>query len=166
LTDLLALASIYVELRCHHHLGTTKGTAMAYTDDELNDIFDRTDGDCHICSGPLKFSHYGDIDSRHGWEVDHSVPRALGGTDRLSNRYAAHISCNRSKQAGSTRSARSLYGYTRAPDSLKKRQDVRAQKTLIGVGLAGGFALLFLASPAGAELLGQLKKAFGRGLQA
>ena len=64
---------------------------MGYDNDRLNDIFDKTDRDCHICGKRLAFSNYGVIGARGAWEVEHSVPRSRGGTDRLSNLYAACI---------------------------------------------------------------------------
>lgn len=33
----------------------------------------------------MRFSDYGNRDSRLGWEVDHIVPQAKGGSDSLSN---------------------------------------------------------------------------------
>lgn len=33
----------------------------------------------------MKFSDYGNRDSQYGWEIDHIVPRARGGSDALSN---------------------------------------------------------------------------------
>ena len=33
----------------------------------------------------MKFSDYGDRDSKFGWEIDHIVPRARGGSDAFSN---------------------------------------------------------------------------------
>jgi len=86
---------------------------MAYDNEILNDIFDKTDGYCHICDGRLTFSAYADVYHRQGWEVDHSVPRAKGGTDHLNNLWPAHTSCNRSKGAFSTQSARNWYGRSR-----------------------------------------------------
>jgi len=54
---------------------------MAFSNDDLNYIFDRTTGRCHICRDDLDFSAYGESPEFGGWEVDHSVPRAKGGTD-------------------------------------------------------------------------------------
>jgi len=113
---------------------------MPYDNERLNDIYDKTDGRCHLCSGGLTFRAYGDVAHPRGWEVEHSIPRALGGTDRLNNLYAAHIDCNRSKGTISTRSI-----LTRAPMSLTEQNSVRAQRAitfaglgaLIGGGLAG-----------------------------
>lgn len=94
---------------------------MAYDVDKLERIFGKTNGQCHICRTPLSFNNYGKSDARKAWEVEHSVPRAKGGTDHLNNLYAACVPCNRSKGSSSTRSARAKNGYTCAPLSKSKK---------------------------------------------
>lgn len=114
---------------------------MAYSEDRMNDIYDRTDGYCHLCGKKLAFKNYGVFGARGAWEVEHSVARALGGTDRLNNLYAACISCNRSKGRRATRAIRALYGRTRAPLSRRRKEAVREKNAtlgaLIGAGLGG-----------------------------
>lgn len=104
---------------------------MRYTDEELTDIFDRTDGCCHLCFAQLAFSNYGRLGTRGAWEVEHSVPRAHGGTDGLNNLYAACIVCNRSKGMRATRVVRGWRGYTAAPFSTAKRGAVRSRNALL-----------------------------------
>lgn len=108
---------------------------MAWTDDQLEAIYDRTSGYCHLCSKKLAFSNYARAGGRGAWEVEHSVPKACGGTDRLSNLYAACIDCNRSKQASSTRSCRARNGRSRAPMSRRARSTAKAENALAGAGL-------------------------------
>src|SRR5438105_9622711 len=110
---------------------------MAYSGERLSDIFDRTSGYCHICAGKVCFSNYGVFGARGAWEVGHSRPRCEYGSDRLCNLYAAHISCNRSKRARSTRSARAQYGRTRAPLSAERRAQAKVDKA-VTEGLLGG----------------------------
>lgn len=93
---------------------------MKWTPEKRRLIFDRTSGKCHICHSALEFSSYGKDD---GWEVEHSNPRANGGTDRLSNLYPAHVKCNRSKGVKTTASARRKFGKKRAPLSVEKRRE-------------------------------------------
>jgi len=120
---------------------------MAYSDEQLEKIFGRTDGKCHICAKKLTFSNYGQCEGRGKWEVEHSNARANGGTDHLNNLYAACISCNRSKGAGSTRAARAANGRTRAPYSAKRKAEV-TQGNTIGGGLAGlALTALFTVNP-------------------
>ena len=122
-------------------------------------IYDRTRGYCHLCSKKLAFTNYGKLGARAAWEIDHSNPRANGGTDRIYNLYAACISCNRSKQHGSTRSARAQNGRTRAPLSAEKRRKAVRDNTLAGgiAGLLGGTLL----GPAGAVLGASIGAALG-----
>ena len=110
-----------------------------YSNDQLNSIFDRTDGQCHICRDKLKWKNYGIIGELGSWEVDHSNPKANGGTDRMNNLYAACIPCNRSKGSKSTRSQRRKYGYTAAPESRDSR--VQRWTTYMVVGF---FSLLII----------------------
>jgi hypothetical protein len=39
-----------------------------------------------ICGWPMRFSDYGNRDSRFGWESDHILPQSLGGGHGLHNR--------------------------------------------------------------------------------
>lgn len=41
------------------------------------------------------WSHYGRHDSPNGWEIDHHLPKALGGSDHWSNLRALSCSVNR-----------------------------------------------------------------------
>ena len=116
----------------------TRG-AMAYTDEELTDIYDRTSGYCHLCHKKLAFTNYGRFGERGAWEVEHSNARRNGGTDRACNCFPACISCNRSKGAGSTRTARAHNGRRRAPMNRTKRREARENNAFGGAAI-GGFA--------------------------
>lgn len=120
---------------------------MAFSDEKLNRIYDRTAGRCHICGARLAFCNYGVVGARGAWEVEHSVPKCAGGTDHLNNLYAACISCNRSKGRGSTRLFRAKCGRTRAPLSVKRREQIKSSNAVAG-GLLGG-ALGAMAGPWG-----------------
>lgn len=50
----------------------------------------RQSGLCGICRGPLKLAEA---------NLDHIVPRALGGIGTLSNLQATHVRCNSKKGA-------------------------------------------------------------------
>jgi hypothetical protein len=108
---------------------------MRVTEARLNDIYKRTSGYCHLCGKRLAFTNYGRFGRRGAWEIEHSVARINGGTDRLCNLYAACISCNRSKQHFTTRTARRWNGRTRAPLSVARRKQERLSNTLAGAGL-------------------------------
>jgi len=129
---------------------------MGFDESSINWIYDRTEGRCHICAKGLVFSNYGKVGFRGAWEVEHSIARALGGTDRLQNLFPGCISCNRAKGILSTKSARARHGRRRSPLSRKKKQQIRENNASVGallgaslgslwgpVGLLGGGALGF-----------------------
>jgi 5-methylcytosine-specific restriction endonuclease McrA len=117
-------------------------------DDKLNSIYDRTSGYCHICHKKLSFKNYGMFGEKGAWEVEHSVPKAKGGTNRMNNLYPACISCNRSKGDSHTKTVRSYYGQTRAPYSKKKIAEKKNTNTLGGA--AAGAAVGVFFGPEGA----------------
>jgi 5-methylcytosine-specific restriction endonuclease McrA len=127
---------------------------MAWTDDQLEAIYDRTSGYCHLCSKKLAYTNYASTGSRGAWEVEHSVPKACGGTDRMNNLYAACIDCNRSKQARSTRNCRAQNGRSRAPLNRRARKTARTQSALAGAGLGALLGSAF--GPFGAVVGGAL----------
>lgn len=112
---------------------------MKFTDDELNEIYEHTSGYCHICRKKLSFKNYGCFGKRGAWEVEHSNPRSKGGTNRLNNLYPACISCNRSKNNSSTKSARSVHGHRKAPLSVENRKKAKIGNAL-GSGALGVLA--------------------------
>jgi 5-methylcytosine-specific restriction endonuclease McrA len=71
---------------------------VAWTNEELNDIYDKNNGYCWHCGKKLSFSNYGKPWEKGAWEVDHSIPLSRGGTDHFNNLVPACIECNRSKQ--------------------------------------------------------------------
>jgi 5-methylcytosine-specific restriction endonuclease McrA len=135
---------------------------MSYDDYTRTWIFDRTDGDCHICGDRLCYSNYARFGSRGAWEVEHSVPLSCGGTNHLNNLFAAHIGCNRSKRACSTRVARAQYGRSRAPYRREKKQQIIRDNTITG-GFIGG-ALGAAGGPWGSAVGAYIGGRIGRGL--
>jgi len=124
---------------------------MGYSDERLTQIFDKTSGKCHICCGKLAFCNYGLYGERGAWEVEHSISRALGGTEHLNNLYAAHIYCNRNKRTNSSRSCRAQYGRSRAPLSTTRRKH-RKSDSAVGGGFVGGVIGGVLGGPWGAAI--------------
>lgn len=110
---------------------------MAFSKVEKRKIYNRTSGKCHICGKKLSFENYGFQGLKSAWEVEHSNPKSIGGTNRLNNLYASCITCNRSKNNNSTRSARARYGRTKAPLSKDKRKIEKKNNSILG-GLIGG----------------------------
>ena len=108
----------------------------------LKRIFNKTDGRCHICHYRLSFDNHGKTGARGAWHIEHSVPRACGGTDHLNNLYPACIDCNLEKGTASSRTARSSCGNTRAPYSRAKKQKVKDDNTGTGILVGGLFGLV------------------------
>ena len=127
---------------------------MAFSKVEKRKIYDRTYGKCHICGKKLSFENYGFQGLKGAWEVDHSSPKSKGRTNRLNNLYAACITCNRSKNNKSTKSARAKYGKTKAPLSKEKRKDAKHDNAIGGAILGGiaGSILGPLGTAAGATI--------------
>lgn len=46
---------------------------------------------------PMKRTEYGNTNSKHGWEIDHILPLAKGGTDSLHNLQPLQWGNNRRK---------------------------------------------------------------------
>lgn len=101
---------------------------MGYSTEQLNDIYDKTGGQCRFCEKKLAWKNYGQYGSRGAWEVDHSRPKAQGGTDHLSNLFPTCIPCNREKS--------DQHGRYFVPSSTRKSSDdSNWVPLLIGVGV-------------------------------
>lgn len=136
---------------------------MAYSNERLNDIYERTDGTCHLCKKRLAFKNYGVCGTKGAWEVEHSVPKAKGGTDRLNNLYAACIKCNREKGKRTTKSVRAKNGHSAAPLSAIKKQQARTGNAVAGGTLGGLLGLI--GGPAGALAGASLGALFGHSIE-
>lgn len=110
----------------------------------LEKIYRKTDGYCHICHKKLSLKNHGVNGSRGAWHIEHSVPKAKGGTDHLNNLYPACIGCNWNKGTSSTVSARRKNSVSRAPYNRQKKEKIKTQNTTAGaivggtIGLVGG----------------------------
>lgn len=121
---------------------------MKYDEDTLRAVYAKTNGRCHLCHKRLAFSNYNSHGERGAWEVDHSIPVVNGGADHLNNLLPAHTSCNRSKQARSSRSARRGCGKTRAPLSSVALRRAKLGNAVAGAIAAGMFGAR-IAGPVG-----------------
>jgi 5-methylcytosine-specific restriction endonuclease McrA len=106
-------------------------------------IFAKTNGRCHLTGRQLAFNNYGKPGRRGGWEIEHSIPRAAGGTDHMNNLYPATIAANRSKQDTHTRSLRRRNGLSRAPMSVAQQEQARTRNQWGGLGIGALIGLPF-----------------------
>lgn len=68
-----------------------------FSDERLQQIYDKTKGYCFHCDKKLAWKNYGNLKGKAGWEVDHSIPISKGGTNHLNNLIPSCIPCNRDK---------------------------------------------------------------------
>jgi 5-methylcytosine-specific restriction endonuclease McrA len=120
---------------------------MAFDPTTLRQVFEKTNGLCHICRKTLAFANYGKSDRRGRWQVEHSVPQAKGGTHHLNNLFAACPDCNQAKGVLPTRTARSRHGNKAAPLSKTKVKSVRTGNSTFGMIIGGALGLI--AGPVG-----------------
>lgn len=50
-----------------------------------------------VCGKVMKYSEHGNVNSKHGWEIDHIYPRAKGGMTMLDNLQPLNWQTNRRK---------------------------------------------------------------------
>lgn len=131
-----------------------------YDDKRLRRIFDKTNGNCHLCCVKLAFSNYGISGKRGSWHVEHSRPVAKGGSHHLNNLFAAHIDCNLEKSTITTRTVRGWNGRSRAPLNKVKYEAAKVENTVLGGTLGAGIGALF-GGPPGALLGGAIGALFG-----
>jgi 5-methylcytosine-specific restriction endonuclease McrA len=124
--------------------------------ERLKKIYSKTDGNCHICHSSLTFSSYG---KTKGWQIDHSVPKAKGGTNHLNNLLSACSGCNNEKGTYHTKTARGWNGKTRAPYNKAKKQKIKTNNTVGGAVIGGLIGSLL--GPGGAALGATIGGAIG-----
>lgn len=110
---------------------------MQYAIKTLRKIYDRTTGYSHLCGKKLSWINYARPGRKGAWEVEHSNPKAKGGTDRVNNLFPAHITCNRAKTDYTTRTARGWHGRKRAPLSRERRKKAKRTNAVTGAVLGG-----------------------------
>jgi len=110
-------------------------------------VFEKSSGRCHLCGTPIAYTNYGNHGARGAWEIDHSRPRAQGGTDHGNNLYAAHTDCNRSKQARSSASVRRENGLQRPPMSPAAMRKLKEGDAWTGALAGGMLGARFFGSP-------------------
>jgi 5-methylcytosine-specific restriction endonuclease McrA len=116
---------------------------MNYTDDQLDRIYRKTSGYCHLCHTKLSRINHGRVGKRGAWQIEHSVPRSKGGTDHHNNLFPACVTCNGDKSNKTTRTARGWNGKKCAPMNPEKRKQAKLENGFAGAivgGIAGAVA--------------------------
>jgi 5-methylcytosine-specific restriction endonuclease McrA len=115
---------------------------MTHYEENLKRIYDKTNGKCHICGKKLSFINYACVGEKGAWHIEHSIPKAKGGTDHLNNLFPAHIDCNQEKGTYTTQTARGWHGRKRAPLSKDKKKSAKIGNAVLGgtIGLLGYIA--------------------------
>ena len=120
---------------------------LKLTRKQRRDIYDSTGGYCHLCHAKVFWTNYARDGRRGAWEVDHSVARANGGTDRLPNLQPACTSCNREKQDMTTRAYRARNDVSCAPASRARRQSDAAWGSFFVTALLFVLGVVLLRRP-------------------
>ena len=96
---------------------------MKLSAEQRRTVHRKTNGKCHICGSRRAFNAYGLSDVEGGWHLDHSQPRAKGGTDHLNNLFVACAGCNCSKgKRHNSNGARSAWTQSCAAQSEAKER--------------------------------------------
>lgn len=120
---------------------------MNVSNERLNKIYDKTSGKCHLCHKKLAFTNYGLAGAKGAWEIEHSKPKSLGGTNHLNNLFPACISCNRQKSNGTNYSVQKKHSVRNAPLSVSARR--KAEAANVAKGVLVGAAIGRMLGPAG-----------------
>jgi hypothetical protein len=90
---------------------------MGYTKQELNTIYNKKGGYCHLCGKKLSKTNYNAHGAKGAWHVDHSKALYNGGTHHMNNLFAACISCNLEKGTLHKNTIRKRKGYDKPEKS-------------------------------------------------
>lgn len=70
---------------------------MPFDIEVISYVYEKNNGYCIYCEKRLSFVNYGKRGERGSWHIDHSKPKAKGGTDHGNNLVPACIDCNQDK---------------------------------------------------------------------
>ncbi|MGB2581030.1 MAG: HNH endonuclease signature motif containing protein [Thermoplasmata archaeon] len=109
---------------------------MGFSEEQLNDVYDKTGGYCEYCGKKIAFVNYGLMGGRGAWEVDHSNPRSRGGTDYMRNLVPACIPCNRDKSDRTGKSYRASLERSAQSEELDWGEVILGGIVVIGAACA------------------------------
>ncbi len=56
---------------------------------------------CYLCNRTMLKGSHASITSQknsaYSWDIDHIIPRSIGGNNKQNNKKAVHVECNRKK---------------------------------------------------------------------
>jgi len=70
---------------------------VPFSDEVLEQLWEKTNGYCFYCGKRLSWVNYGVSGARGSWHVEHKNPVSRGGTDYMRNLVPACIDCNLEK---------------------------------------------------------------------
>ena len=109
---------------------------ISFSEERLQQIYNKTKGYCHHCDIKLAWKNYGNINGKAGWEIDHSIPISKGGTNHLNNLIPSCIPCNRDKGSRTTKQ------YRKSIESNSSGEENIWESFLGAVIVIGGIFLL------------------------
>lgn len=99
-----------------------------FSEKNLKEIFEKTNGHCHFCGDGLILKKYGckDINDLDGsWEADHVRQKGKGGSKNSENCLPACVRCNRLRWHRKGKELRELiYLGLIGKDEIKRKSEV------------------------------------------
>ncbi len=71
---------------------------MGYSDDQLDEIFNKTHGYCYHCGAKLAWGSYGIPSAKGSWKVDDGTGPVLRRTGHPENPVPSCLPCNRTRR--------------------------------------------------------------------
>ena len=88
---------------------------MGFSKTDLDYIYRKTNGYCHLCGKKVCRINHGKSGRRGAWHVEHSNPLARGGTNYYRNLFPACIRCNLDKGTRTGKSYKASVGQYSPP---------------------------------------------------
>lgn len=116
-------------------------------------------GDCHYCRQTVVFSHYAKRKTASGkrvptgWEIEHKIARANGGSDRYSNLVVSCWTCNnRKSDRMSARQMLRAFNFRNPPLTFEAAEAARERNRRLGL-LVGAMVAIVVGAVFGVTAL-------------